>query len=72
MRRSCGTRSRDILNSFFFLGQATGPQLLGSILKSHGYAAAFIVAGAGLFTTATVSSMLFARAKTNASSSQVL
>jgi predicted MFS family arabinose efflux permease len=51
---------------FFFLGQATGPQLLGSILKSYGYAAAFIVAGAGLFTTATVSRMLFARAKANA------
>jgi MFS transporter, YNFM family, putative membrane transport protein len=47
---------------FFFLGQAAGPPLLGSILKSHGYAAAFIVAGAGLFTTATVSRMLFARA----------
>jgi predicted MFS family arabinose efflux permease len=51
---------------FFFLGQATGPQLVGSILKSYGYAAAFIVAGAGLFTTATVSRMLFARAKANA------
>ena len=47
---------------FFFLGQATGPQLVGSILKSNGYAAAFIVAGAGLFTTAFVSRMLFARA----------
>ena len=46
---------------FFFLGQATGPQLLGSILKSRGYAAAFIVAGVGLFTTAFVSRALFAR-----------
>jgi MFS family permease len=53
---------------FFFLGQATGPQLLGRILKSHGYAAAFIVAGAGLFTTASVSRMLFARARANANS----
>jgi predicted MFS family arabinose efflux permease len=51
---------------FFFLGQATGPQLLGSILKSYGYAAAFIVAGAGLLTTATVSRTLFARAKAHA------
>jgi len=47
---------------FFFLGQATGPQFLGRVLKSHGYAAAFTVAGAGLLTTATVSRMLFARA----------
>ena len=46
---------------FFFLGQATGPQLLGAILKAQGYAAAFIVAGVGLFTTATVSRMLFVR-----------
>jgi MFS transporter, YNFM family, putative membrane transport protein len=51
---------------FFFLGQATGPQVLGSILKSRGYAAAFIVAGAGLLTTAIVSRMLFARANANA------
>jgi len=47
---------------FFFLGQALGPQLLGGILKSRGYPAAFIVAGAGLFTTAAVSRTLFARA----------
>ena len=46
---------------FFFLGQATGPQLLGGVLKSRGYAAAFVVAGAGLFTTALVSRTLFAR-----------
>jgi predicted MFS family arabinose efflux permease len=49
---------------FFFLGQATGPQLLGSVLKLHGYAAAFIVAGIGLFATAAGSRMLFARART--------
>ena len=48
---------------FFFLGQATGPQLLGSILKSNGYAAAFIVAGLGLFTTAFVSRLLFAQSR---------
>jgi predicted MFS family arabinose efflux permease len=46
---------------FFFLGQATGPQLLGSVVKSSGYGAAFVVAGAGLFATAVVSRMLFAR-----------
>ena len=49
---------------FFFLGQATGPQLLGSILNARGYAAAFIVAGIGLFATALISRELFARAKT--------
>jgi predicted MFS family arabinose efflux permease len=48
---------------FFFLGQATGPQLLGAVLKSRGYAAAFIAAGAGLFLTSVVSRMLFARAR---------
>jgi predicted MFS family arabinose efflux permease len=46
---------------FFFLGQATGPQLLGSLVKSRGYGAAFIVAGAGLFATALAARMLFAR-----------
>ena len=46
---------------FFFLGQATGPQLLGFVVKSRGYADAFIVAGVGLFATALVSRMLFAR-----------
>jgi predicted MFS family arabinose efflux permease len=51
---------------FFFLGQALGPQLLGSILKRQGYAAAFIVAGVGLFLTAAISRMLFARAATRA------
>jgi predicted MFS family arabinose efflux permease len=51
---------------FFFLGQATGPQLLGSILKSRGYGGAFVVAGLGLFATAFVSRALFARAKSHA------
>jgi len=46
---------------FFFLGQATGPQLLGSIVKSRGYGPAFVVAGIGLFATASISRMLFAR-----------
>ena len=45
---------------FFFLGQATGPQLLGAVVKSRGYGSAFIVAGAGLFLTAFVSRLLFA------------
>jgi YNFM family putative membrane transporter len=48
---------------FFFLGQATGPQLLGSVVKTRSYSAAFVVAGAGLFTTAFLSRLLFARAK---------
>jgi predicted MFS family arabinose efflux permease len=48
---------------FFFLGQATGPQLLGGILNAHGYTAAFVVAGIGLFLTALISRQLFARAK---------
>jgi len=47
---------------FFFVGQALGPQLVGLILKSRGYGAAFIVAGVGLFTTAAVSRALFQRA----------
>jgi predicted MFS family arabinose efflux permease len=49
---------------FFFLGQATGPQLLGSVLKARGYPAAFIVAGVGLLATSLISRQLFARAKT--------
>jgi predicted MFS family arabinose efflux permease len=46
---------------FFFLGQATGPQLLGAIVKSRGYGLAFVVAGIGLFTTAVLSRAIFAR-----------
>jgi predicted MFS family arabinose efflux permease len=46
---------------FFFLGQATGPQLLGAIVKARGYEPAFVTAGIGLFTTALVSRTLFAR-----------
>jgi predicted MFS family arabinose efflux permease len=49
---------------FFFMGQATGPQLLGSILKSNGYGPTFITAGIGLFTVATVSRQLFALSAT--------
>jgi YNFM family putative membrane transporter len=45
---------------FFFMGQATGPQLLGSILKSSGYGPTFITAGIGLFILAVVSRQLFA------------
>jgi len=51
----------------FFMGQATGPQLLGSILRASGYGAAFITAGVGLFTVAVISSQLFARSKPNVS-----
>lgn len=46
---------------FFFLGQATGPQMLGSILNARGYPTAFVVAGIGLFLTAVISRALFAR-----------
>ena len=46
---------------FFFLGQATGPQLLGLVVKSRGYPAAFVVAGTGLFVTALGARLLFAR-----------
>jgi predicted MFS family arabinose efflux permease len=45
---------------FFFMGQATGPQLLGSIVKSSGYQAAFITAGIGLFSVAVISRQMFA------------
>ena len=56
---------------FFFMGQATGPQLLGSVLKSRGYGAAFIVAGVGLLTTAVVSRALFARARRQANDARI-
>ena len=45
---------------FFFIGQATGPPLLGSILKANGYASAFITAGVGLFIVAVASRQMFA------------
>jgi YNFM family putative membrane transporter len=48
---------------FFFMGQATGPQLLGSILKSSGYGPAFVTAGIGLFTVAAISRQLLARSR---------
>jgi predicted MFS family arabinose efflux permease len=47
---------------FFFLGQATGPQLLGAIVNARGYGPAFVTAGAGLFVTALTSRTLFAHA----------
>jgi predicted MFS family arabinose efflux permease len=48
---------------FFFLGQATGPQLLGAVVNVRGYGPAFITAGIGLFVTAFGSRMLFAAAR---------
>jgi YNFM family putative membrane transporter len=45
---------------FFFMGQATGPQLLGSIVRSNGYGPAFITAGTGLFTVSVISRQMFA------------
>jgi predicted MFS family arabinose efflux permease len=52
---------------FFFMGQATGPQLLGAVVKARGYAAAFLLAGVGLFVTAVISRTLFGRARRSAS-----
>ncbi len=46
---------------FFFMGQASGPQVLGRILSSRGYGVAFLAAGLGLFTLAVVSRQIFAR-----------
>lgn len=46
----------------FFMGQSTGPILLGRILDTRGYPSAFIVAGIGLFALAVVARALFARA----------
>jgi predicted MFS family arabinose efflux permease len=51
---------------FFFMGQATGPQLLGGILTAYGYGAAFITAGAGLFIVTVISRQLFALSKRRA------
>jgi YNFM family putative membrane transporter len=51
---------------FFFMGQATGPQLLGSIVNSNGYGPAFITAGVGLFTVAMISRQLFAMSRRRA------
>lgn len=48
---------------FFFLGQATGPQLLGTIVRTRGYGAAFVIAGIGLVLTALVSQTLLANSK---------
>jgi MFS transporter, YNFM family, putative membrane transport protein len=48
---------------FFFLGQATGPQLLGAIVDARGYGPAFVAAGVGLFATAFTSRTLFASAR---------
>ena len=56
--RAAGARNGDLAVRLLLLPSVRprAQQLLGSILKSNGYAAAFIVAGAGLFTTAFVSS----------------
>jgi hypothetical protein len=48
------------------MGQATGPQLLGSVVRSYGYRAAFITAGLGLFGVAAISRGLFAHARRSA------
>jgi predicted MFS family arabinose efflux permease len=48
---------------FFFMGQATGPQVLGSILKAEGYEPAFITAGVALFIVAVVARQMLAFSK---------
>jgi len=48
----------------FFMGQSLGPIVLGGILESHGYSAAFVTAGIGLLTVAVVARTLFARLRT--------
>jgi len=45
----------------FFMGQSTGPMLLGRILQASGYPAAFITAGTGLIALAGTARFLFAR-----------
>jgi predicted MFS family arabinose efflux permease len=45
----------------FFMGQSTGPMLLGRILQASGYPAAFITAGTGLIALAGTARLLFAR-----------
>jgi len=50
----------------FFMGQSTGPMLLGAILESRGYPTVFVTAGIGLFVLAVLTRALFARAQTTA------
>ena len=45
----------------FFLGQSLGPIILGRILESRGYSAAFVTAGIGLLIVAVAGRTLFAR-----------
>jgi len=51
---------------FFFMGQATGPQLLGAVLTAYGYGAAFIMAGTGLFAVTLISRQMFALSRRKA------
>jgi MFS family permease len=45
----------------FFMGQSTGPLMLGRVAESHGYPAAFVVAGVSLFLLAFAARNLFRR-----------
>jgi predicted MFS family arabinose efflux permease len=45
----------------FFMGQSTGPLMLGRVAESHGYPAAFVVAGVSLFLLAFAARTLFRR-----------
>lgn len=47
----------------FFMGQSAGPILIGRVLQSSGYAAAFGTAGVGLLTLAFVTRARFSRVR---------
>jgi MFS transporter, YNFM family, putative membrane transport protein len=47
----------------FFMGQSTGPILLGRVLQASGYPAAFITAGTGLIAMAGTARILLSRTR---------
>jgi len=47
----------------FFMGQSAGPLVLGRILESRGYPAAFVTAGGGLFLLVLLARLMFMRAR---------
>ena len=49
----------------FFMGQSLGPIALGRVVEWHGYSAAFVLAGLGLFALVLISRMLFVRIRTS-------
>jgi predicted MFS family arabinose efflux permease len=54
---------------FFFMGQATGPQVIGSVLKAKGYGPAFVTSGIGLFALAVIARQMFAFSRLRAGQS---